>query len=351
MNTMTLTEVSYYSRKYAPVAILFFLVFLIFFYALKLLFFALQGPTKEIIHTDPIFGKIPKPFVKEATSSGGLNFTLDTVEGQPVSASAAGQVYFLPASATRFGYSEKVYLIAKTLGFDTALIKYRLIDTDAVFTDLKQKVSIDITNFNFSYQYNFEDDPLVFQNTIIPSETEITNKSIDFLNSVGRYPDELAKGKTNIIYLSYNGLTRSFTPVERPQLANAVEIDFYRPDIDGFPMISPNYFNSQNYVIMAFYDGAVKVLRSQIKFFEKSNEQVGVYALKTGDEAWKELKEGKGMVVTDTKNLANVSIKKMFMGYLDPSVYQSYLQPVYVFLGDNNFVGYVPAVSNDFLTE
>lgn len=351
MNSMTLTEVSYYSRKYAPVAVLFFLVFLIFFYAIKLLFIALQGPTKEIVHTNPVFGKIKKPFVKEASLSGGLNFTLDTVEGQPVTASEAAKVYFLPVSTTRFGYREKIYLIAKTLGFDTALIKHRLVDTDAVFTDSKQKATIDITNFNFSYQYNFEDDPKIFENIIIPSSTEITNKAIDFLKTVGRYPDELTKGKTNIIYLTYNQPGRSFTPVERPQLANTVEIDFYRPDIDGFPMISPNYFNSQNYVIMAFYDGGMKVLRTQIKFFEKSEGQIGVYPLKTGDAAWSELKEGKGMVVSDKRAQNNITIKVMRLGYLDPSVSQDYLQPIYFFLGDNNFVAYVPAVNNDFLTE
>jgi len=347
---MTLTEVSYYSRRFAPVAILFFLIFLIFFYALKLLFIALQGPTREIVYTNPVFGNIKKPFVKEASSSGGLSFTLDTVEGQPVTASEAAKVYFLPASTTRFGYREKIYLIAKTLGFDTALIKHRLIDKGAVFADSRQKVSIDITNFNFSYQYNFENDPKVFENTIIPSQTEITNKSIDFLKNVGRYPDELAKGKTNIIYLTYDQKNRTFTPVERPQEANTIEIDFYRPDIDGFPIISPTYFNSQNYVIMVFYDGGMKVLRSQIKFFEKSEAQIGTYPLKAGDEAWSELKEGKGIMVTDAKNQIDISIKKMFLGYLDPSVYQDYLQPVYVFLGEN-FVAYIPAVANKFLTE
>ncbi len=312
---------------------------------------ALQGTPQEVLYTNPVFGKIKQPFVKEATSSGGLTFTLDTVEGQPVTASEAAKVYFLPASATRFGYREKIYLMAKTLGFDTALIKHRLADKDAVFIDSKQKVSIDITNFNFSYQFNFEKDPKIFESTLIPSSTEIQNKAIDFLKSVGRYPDELVQGKTNIVYLAYNGEDRSFSPLERPQEANAVEIDFYRSDIDEFPTVSPNYFNSQNYVIMVFYDEGVKVIRAQIKFFEKSDEQVGVYPLKTGDEAWRELTDGKGMVISDTRNLNNVTIKVMRMGYLDPSVYQEYLQPIYFFLGVNNFVAYVPAVRNDFLTD
>lgn len=41
----------------------------------------------------------------------------------------------------------------------------------------------------------------------------------------------------------------------------------------------------------------------------------------------------------------------MFLGYFDPDVYQEYLQPVYVFIGDDDFVSYVPAVSGEYLVE
>ena len=47
----------------------------------------------------------------------------------------------------------------------------------------------------------------------------------------------------------------------------------------------------------------------------------------------------------------NITIRKMFLGYFDPDVYQEYLQPVYVFVGDGDFVGYVPAVSGEYLVE
>jgi len=60
---------------------------------------------------------------------------------------------------------------------------------------------------------------------------------------------------------------------------------------------------------------------------------------------------GKGKVVAATKGVKKVTIKKMFISYFDPDVYQSFLQPVYVFLGDNDFVGYVPAISNQYLIE
>ncbi len=41
----------------------------------------------------------------------------------------------------------------------------------------------------------------------------------------------------------------------------------------------------------------------------------------------------------------------MFLGYYDADLYQEYLQPVYVFLGSDNYVGYIPAVRSDYVSE
>lgn len=134
--------------------------------------------------------------------------------------------------------------------------------------------------------------------------------------------------------------------------ANLVEVDFYRPDIDTYPMVSPKYFNSHNYVLLAFFPGGrYKILKAQVKFFEKSDEQVGMYPLRTGEEAYSMLQKGKGFVVSNPQGLKNVTVRKMFLGYFDPDIYQEYLQPVYVFLGDGDFVGYVSAVNDQYLIE
>ncbi len=348
---MTLTELSYYSRKSLPFVIVFFLLLLIFFYAIELLFMYLFSLNPKTVYTNPIFGKIQIPQIKNASSSAGFNFTLDTIEGTPITASDTAKVYFLPPAATKFGYSEKIYLMAKTFGFNTEIVKYKLNDVEATFEDLKQKLTVDITNFNFHYDYNFNRDTNLFTGAIIPSQDAIQNKAIDFLQTVGRYPDELSQGKTNITYMHYDTATNQFTNTDRPMDANVVEIDFFRPDIDGTAVVTPGFPSSQNYVVMVFHDGDYKVIRAQIKFFEKSNEQIGVYPLKTGNAAWKELQDGKGIVMAPADTSKNVTIKTMFLGYFDPDIYQSYLQPVFVFVGENNFVAYVPAVANTYLTQ
>ncbi|MBI2051778.1 hypothetical protein HYT33_03390 [Candidatus Roizmanbacteria bacterium] len=97
--------------------------------------------------------------------------------------------------------------------------------------------------------------------------------------------------------------------------------------------------------------GEVRILRSEVKFFEKSEEQVGIYPLKTGEQAYEVLRRGEAYVVSNPENRTSITVKRMFLAYFDPDVYQDYLQPVYVFLGEGNFVAYVPAVSSEFLTE
>lgn len=349
---MTLTEVSYYTRKLAPFLILLLLFFLIIFYSFKLFFLYLEAnkPKSPIVPT--VFGKIEAPIIKDSTSSANFTYILDTVEGRPVTTTDSAKVYFLEKPTTKFGYREKIYLMAKTFGFNTELIKHKLIDNLAVFDDGQKKLEINIANFNFKYETQPKKESLIDSGSFIPSEKEIVNKAVDFLKKVGRYPEELTTGLTKIIYIQYDPTLNVYNNVKSQKEANLVEVDFYRPDIDIYPVLPPRFFNSQNYVIMEFdKDGNYKVIKSQIAFFEKSITQFDIYPLKTAELAWEEFQNGKGKVVAATRGQKQVVIKQIFLAYYDPDFYQSFLQPIYVFLGDNNFVGYLPAISKDFLIE
>src|SRR3989339_2082277 len=116
---MTLTEFSYYFRRALPFIFLFGLIFLIIFYSFKLFFIYLESTKPKTTFTNIIFGKIDRPAINEATRSAGFKFTLDTVEGVPVTSTDTAKIYFLPRPVTRFGYREKIYLMARTFGIDT----------------------------------------------------------------------------------------------------------------------------------------------------------------------------------------------------------------------------------------
>ncbi len=317
---------------------------MILFYSIKLVLVYLDSSKTTTVYTSQIFGKIGPPEIPESTASAGLQFTLDTIEGTPVTATETAKVFFLPQFNPRFGYREKIYLIAKSFGFDTEIVKHQLVDKLATFTDGEKTLSIDISNFNFKFDRKVNNELFSSSQLTIPSKTEIENKAIDFLKKIGRYPDELGKGTTDIIYLKYNPGNQNFVNVKKRDQAQLVEIDLRRPNIDDIDMVTPRFLTSQNYVIMVFEGNDYTVIKSQIAFFEKSEDQVGVYPIKTGGQAWAELNNGKGLVVAGTQGQKNIVIKSMDLGYFDPDIYQNYLQPVYVFIGEGDFTAYVPAV-------
>lgn len=307
-------------------------------------------PPVRPLTTDPIFGKITRiKFSHPIDYPPNPDFVLDTIEGEPMTATQTAKVYYLPQTPPRFGYLQTIYLMAQNLGFNMDLTKHKIEGENAIFQDEEKKLIIDIAKFNFEYQYDYTENEGIFENAVLASDDIIREKVKEFLRLLGRSPEELAQGKDNLIFLHYNSQTKEFDVVNNRNDANAVEIDFYRSDIDSFPIVAPKYFNSQNYVVVLFENEQYKILKAQVKFFEKEEQKVGIYPLKTGEQAWQELKEKKGVIVSAGRNNNQITIKKMFLGYYDPDVYQEYLQPVYVFLGENGFAAYVPAIKEEYM--
>lgn len=349
---MTLTEVSYYSRRLAPFVVLFVVVMLIMFYAVKvvLLFSSLNQPHE--LYLNPVFNEMKPLEIVDASSSANHTYIMDTVEGEPVTATEAARVFFLPQSKFRFGYQEKIALMAKNLGFDPS-VKYNLVGkTEAEYTDTRKTLRVDINNFNFKFDTNIQNSPELFTNNSFPDKDEAQNRAVDFLKSNDRYPADLAQGRMNVIFLQYDKTSSRTAVLQDNQGANMVEVDFYRADIDTFPIVSPHYFNSQNYVTMVYNSGIYTVVSAQVRFFERSLEEVGLYPVMDGKAAFEKLATGSGYIISGANIQKNeIAIKRMFLGYYDTDKYQQHMMPVYVFLGDENFVAYVPAITDRWIID
>ena len=349
---MTLTEVSYFSRKFAPFIILIFVVFLIMFYSVKFFFLYSELNKSKIVELNPIFKELKPLEISEATNSAGHTYVFDTIEGEPVTATETAKIFFFPKSQFRFGYKEKMYLMAKSLGFESGITHDLVGKTEAVFADEKRKFRIDITTFNFKYDQDITRSPELFEVNGVPEKETAQNRAVDFLKSFDRYPEGLSRGRMNTIFLRYDKESSKTAVLEDNVGANMIEVDFHRADIDQFPIVSPKYFNSQNYVTMVVTNGDYKVVSARIHFYETSEGQIGLYPVIDGKTAFDKLSSGKGYIIAGSETSKDeVAIKRMFMGYYDPDIYQEYLQPVYVFLGDDNFVSYVPAVTDQYLID
>ena len=357
---MTLTEITYYSRKFLPFSIIIILVIAIVGFGIQLLFlyFNAQSITQtssqvEQLAISPLFDRIKPPVISEARSASTYTFVLDTFDGtaNPEQATSAAQVYFIPQKTASFGFLSKIYLMAQASGFDTNITQHRLEDKIAVFDDGKRTLRIDIRNFNFEFDYKLtESDPLGVAPESLNEQTIISTANT-YLGSMNRYPTDFSAGDTNVIYLAFNPETKQVITVDKIEGANIADVDYYLPDLNGYPVVTSSYYNSPHFVMVLLNGGEQKVIQSTVAYLDRSVDQIGIYPLKTPQQAWEELQRGKGYVVSAKLPEGEVTIKKVFMGYYDPDVYQEYVQPVYVFLGEQEFVAYVPAVTAEYLIE
>lgn len=355
---MTLTEVNFYVRKMAPFAVIVILVLLTVFFAIRLLLIiSSQNPQQAgttqtaKVPINPIFNKIKPPQISETGTSGMFSYTLDTLDGTTnvENATSAAQVFFLQKPAATFGFLDEIYNMARNVGIDTEVTKHTLTDRIASFDDGRRKLEIDIDTFNFSYEYYLDRDDELFQNDIGTRISGIESTGGNFLSKMGKYNQSLSRGKRNMIYLRYDKEARQISPLESAAGTNLVELDYYRPDIGVYPVVTSSYYNSQNYIMVAMRGNNPDIVKAQIKFFEQSKDQIGSYPLRSSDQAFEDLKGGKGLVISSGQPDGQVTIKKVFLAYYDPDIYQEYMQPVYVFLGENKFVAYVTAVTDEYL--
>ncbi len=346
---MTLTELSYYTRKAVPLAVIGILGLLIAYFTIKIILEAPVDPGPVTPSYNTTFGPLEPIKIASAKPSSEYKFTFDTIEGVPVSVAESAKIYFIPETNRQIGYTIKTNTMAEALGFNIASSPGQVEFPYITYEDQKRKLKVDITRYNYEYQYTLGEDDAFLQNlTTVPSPSTITGHATDFVKSVGRYPDELARGKPNIVFWKFDPVERKINISESPKEANMAEVDFYRGDINEFPSVTSNYFNSKNYVLILYHTTGMQIVKAQINFFETAADQEGTYPLKSAETAWKQVLEGKGIVVSSDPDVKDVTIKEMFMAYYDPDEYMPYLQPVYVFLGGrgSSFAAYVPAVDD-----
>ncbi len=355
---MTLTEVNFTVRRMAPFAIIVILILLTIYFAIKLLLIVTsldsqnqtQNSVKKIA-INPIFNKIKPLQIPETGTSGNFSYVIDTLDGTTniENATSAASVFFLQKPAATFGFLDEIYNMAKTAGIDTEVTKHTLVDRLATFDDGKRKIVINIDTFNFSYEYYLDRDDTLFSRDLGTSVNGVQSLGGTFLGKLGKYNQELSQGKRNQIFLRYDKESRQISSLEDSAGSNMVEVDYYRPDIGPYPVVTTTYYNSPHYVIAAMRGTSLDIVKAQIAYFERSKDQVGIYPLRTSDQAFEDLKTGKGLVISSSQPDGEVKIKKVFLAYYDPDTYQEYMQPVYVFLGENKFVAYVMAVTDEYL--
>lgn len=354
---MTLTELSYQSRIIAKLALVFVGGSVVFYLMMMIMIQLLQKPQTEVITFKPAFGKIEQPVFEEALKPQKLNFVLDTVDGTLPQTTASGQVFFMPEKQATLLYLTKAMALAQSFGIDTTVHKQETIDDTWVRfgTDVDElKVNTKYFHFNYAMKASFALQQLI-ETTPSAKFTQFEDRFLqlakDGMTQRGAYVADLATGKTNLVYLRYNLAAKKFYPITADEIPQAVRVDFFRKD-ESIGVVSPVYFESQNYVILAPLTTTAGIVEMQYRSYEKLDSSPGAYPLIASSDAWDALtKNNVAIISLQDTSTETIHIKQIFLALYDPESYQKYFQPIFVFLGDQNYVGYLPAVKPDFVIQ
>lgn len=295
------------------------------------------------------FGKLPKlPFPQFTKAT--ISFSLETTDGSVPQFSDQAKVYFMPKVSSNLLSLDFAKEKAKRLGFDSEPQQ----QTESIYKFYHKSspstLETNIINgsFSISYDLNTDSTPL----SAHPTQPEVAASSIkSFLSSANLFPDDLTGP---ILHTYLKTQAGGFIPALSLSDANLVRIDLFRKPIDEIPATtkSPNESNVW-FMVSGIRERGKEIVAGEYHYFPVDETQVATYPIKTGDSAWQEFSSGNYYPASfgTTTDGDNIKIRKIYLAYYDAGIYTEFYQPVYVFEGDKDFVGYVPAIVTDYYGE
>lgn len=343
----TLTETAFYSRKIVKWGIVGIIAFLI----LRMLFNVAVDAFRQAFPAPPLrpnnlFGKIPAPtFPQGATESAQLEYTLQTITGAVPIASDAARVYFMPKNRVNLLSLSKAQTFVGRLGFTSS--PRELTETSYRWIDLKsplRTIEMDIVSNHFVLSYSYIHDLALFAERNIPNATTAVTESLAFLQSLGLNLTDISSSNTKITYLKITG--DKLEPTTSQSQADAVRVDFFRKSFDGLAVVNDIPGEGNIYFILSGSRRTDRrILRAEFAYWPIDLRSFAAYRLKTGEQAFAELKEGKAYFAFLPSSQTQIKITNVYLADYDSKLPQLYLQPVFVFEGENGFLAYVAAVA------
>lgn len=321
-------------------------IIFLFFMGIRFLTFV-----KDLLTPPPppeaAFGKLPAiPFPGKIKEN--LSYSLDTLSG------------FLP----NFSDRAKVYKIISDpptlLGLDKAREKVAQIGftspgtqiSEDTYQWINQTLSFQrrITMNIFSSDFTLSSSYLIAQSLQAFSGPDEKNRTIEisksFLNDMSLFPQDIDENKTKTTLYSIIG--SSLTPTSKISNTKIVRVDFFQKDLD-LPIYYDKGTSSTIDFLVGKENNELKVVEA--RFFHKNiSKTASTYAIKTASQAFSELQKGKAHIAYKPADTVEFTIKKVFLGYYIGADQQDFLMPVVVFEGSNDFVAYVSAVRDEWIS-
>ncbi|HPS40419.1 MAG TPA: hypothetical protein PLQ50_00220 [Candidatus Woesebacteria bacterium] len=261
------------------------------------------------------------------------------------------KVFLVIKSAANLLADERIKEIAANYGF----IFSPEVISDQTYrftknTPLDMSLEINSVDFTFSLRSNFLSRPdLLTSNGQLPEEFEAIKQVKNFVSSADLLGSDMASASGKVTFLKSIG--GELKPAYSLSEANFLQVDINRNPIDQLYKIYTS--EGEKGVISAKLTSAFSSNNAivEMDYFYRQVDYLNfeTYPLRTAKSAWNLVQSGDAYVLNG-KGLKEAVVREVELAYYDSFDEQKYLQPIYVFKGDNNFMAFVPAVSANYLS-
>lgn len=306
----------------------------------------------KALHPDPPpppdvkFGRLPK-LVFPQKEPVSMQYSLETrTGGLPGNMPTQFTVYFMPIKKPSLLAYDAAKNVATRLDFIAEPTKlsddtYRWDSSDPI----QSTFTINVITGAFVLNRRWQDDPGYTNPNLIFNDEQATDRVYNILSRLELLPEDIKEGEVTLNELKADK-DQIVSAVSRSQ-AHFVRVNMYRKPIDEIPVIYPRSDRGPISVILALQREEDKqYVNIDYNYYPVDRETSAVYPIISVAEAWKRLQAGASYVVNVKSNTATTVVRDISIEYYDAEEPQQYLQPVYVFRGDNDFVGIVPALSD-----
>ncbi len=348
---LTLSQATEYGRKGIVTGVLVIASYLV----IRMLFIASVNYYKAMNPPPPLpptvgFGRLPAiSFPEQEDDVWPNKFVLEAAEGKLTQFGDRAKVYQMVESVPNLMADEKVREIARKYGFldSPEMLNVNLYRWSKL-QPLEKTFEINLIDYDFSIRSDYQSRLELVVGDSLPEKHEAVQTVKSFLKRNDFLPDDIATASGKVSYIRVLGgeVLKAVSLSD----ANFVKVDLNKVPLDDqFEMYTPEGGEG---VITAIISGGLdsmeRIVEMDYRNQEIMYESVHTYPLKLVNTAWKEFNQKKGYIASG-KKLERAVIRRVVLGYFDSFEDQSYLQPIYVFLGDDNFIGYVSAVDSQYI--
>lgn len=349
----SLTEIAQYTRKAIKYSTIGILVIIIFSLSRKIFI-----DYWEKTHPKPpppatvSFGKLPAVEFPQIAQPTQLEYQLETSSGGLPDLGTQSKVFLSFYKRPTLLAEEKAKNEAAALGF---VEKAKIVDKETLRwnkqTQVNQTLEMNIYSGAFSMNFDWQN----HKESILAAEPledqEAINQAKSFLKRIERLENDLDNGRFEASYNQIKGF--KIEPALSLSEANVTQVNVFRQNIEEMPVITAD---PQKGIVSLLFSGVSsvdqKIITVSFNYFPVNLEKSATYPIKTAAQAWEELKNGQAFIsrwkpLEQTKK--KVIIRKIYLAFYDQWEPQDYLQPVFVFEGDDQFQALLAAVTTQWV--